>query len=421
MSILLKNVIIDGKKKDLFIEGKIIKSIEVSLDLKADEEIDAKGEKAVLPGFVNCHTHAAMSLLRGYGDDLSLKEWLEKKIWPLEAKLTQDDIYWGTKLACLEMIKTGTLAFNDMYFFPEAAIRAIEEMGLRALVGLVVFDLSDSGQPKNIEKTYYNLKSKKSDLINLSIAPHAIYTVSKENLIWSKEFAQKENLLLHTHLSETEKEVEDCLKENNLRPAEYLNQINFLGKNVILAHSVWLSQDEIEIIAESGSSPVYNPCSNLKLVSGEIFPYKAFKNNDVNICLGTDGAASNNSLDMIREAKFASLLQKHKEKDPTILPADEMLSVATKNGYNALRIDSGEIKEGKPADLILIDLNKTYFAPGLNFVSDLIYSSSGDCVSDAICNGKVLMRDKKVEREDEIIKKSKEIAERLVQETNRRD
>ncbi|MCX6760543.1 MAG: amidohydrolase [Candidatus Nealsonbacteria bacterium] len=414
MSILLKNVIIEGKKRDLFIEGKIIKNIGDNLDLKAEEEIDAKGEKAVLPGFVNCHTHAAMSLLRGYGDDLSLKEWLENKIWPLEAKLTPDDIYWGTKLACLEMIKTGTLAFNDMYFFPESAISATEEMGLRALIGLVVFDLSESGQPENIEKTYYRLQSKKSDLINLSVAPHSIYTVSKENLIWSKNFAQKENLILHIHLSETEKEVDDCLKENNLRPAEYLNQINFLGENVILAHSVWLSEGEISIIAENKSSPVYNPCSNLKLVSGEIFPYKAFKDKNVNICLGTDGAASNNSLDMIREAKFASLLQKHKEKDPTFLPADEALSVATKSGYRALRMGSGEIKEGNLADLILVDLNKTYFAPGLNFVSDLIYAASGDCVSDSICNGRILMRDKKVEGEDEIIKKSKKIAEGLV-------
>ncbi|TFG35884.1 MAG: amidohydrolase [Parcubacteria group bacterium] len=418
MSILLKNVIIDGKKKDLFIEGKIIKNIGDNLDLKSDEEIDARGEKAVIPGFVNCHTHAAMSLLRGYGDDLSLKEWLEKKIWPLEAKLTQDDIYWGTKLACLEMIKTGTLAFNDMYFFPEAAIKAIEEMGLRALVGLVVFDLSESGQPKNIEKTYYRLKSKKSDLIDLSIAPHAIYTASKENLIWSKEFAKKENLLLHIHLSETEKEVDDCLEQNKLRPAEYLDQINFLGENVILAHSVWLSGEEIEIISRNKSSVVYNPCYNLKLVSGEIFPYKSFKDKNVNICLGTDGAASNNSLDMIREAKFASLLQKHKEKDPTFLPASEMLSVATKGGSDALRIDSGEIKEGKLADLILIDLNKIYFTPGLNFVSDLIYAASGDCISDAICNGRIVMRNKKVEGEDKSIKKSKKIVEGLARGVN---
>lgn len=414
MNILLKNVIFDGQKKDLFIEGKRIEKIEANLNLKAEEEIDAKGEKAILPGFVNCHTHAAMSLLRGYGDDLILKEWLENKIWPLEAKLTPDDVYWGTKLACLEMIKTGTTCFNDMYFFPEAAIKAAEEMGLRTLVGLVVFDLSEAGQPKNIEKLYYCLKLKQSDLITLSIAPHAIYTVSKENLIWAKNFARKENLILHTHLSETKKEVEDCLGKHNLRPAEYLKQIDFLGENVILAHSVWLSEKEIDIIANSKSVPVYNPCSNLKLVSGEIFPYKAFKEKNVNICLGTDGAASNNSLDMIRETKVASLLQKHKEKDPTFLPAKESLLLATKNGANALRIDSGEIKEGKLADLILVDLNKIYFTPGLNFISDLVYAASGDCVSDLICNGKILMRDGKVEGETEIIRKAKKIVEGLI-------
>lgn len=408
MSILLKNIILDGKKKNIFINGNKIEKIDDNLNLKADEEIDAKEEKAVLPGFVNGHTHAAMSLLRGYGDDLSLKEWLENRIWPLEAKLIPDDIYWGTKLACLEMIKSGTLAFNDMYFFPELAMKAAEEMGLRALIGLIVFDFSEAGKPENIKKTYYHLKPKQSDLVKLSITPHAIYTVSKENLIWSKNFARKENLILHTHLSETQKEVDDCLKQYNLRPAEYLDQINFLGENVILAHSVWLSEKEIEIIAKNNSSVVNNPCSNLKLVSGEIFPYKSFKEKNINVCLGTDSAASNNNLDMIEEMKFSSLLQKHKEKDPTIMPVNEILEIATKNGSKALRIDSGEIKEGKLADLILVDLSKIYFIPGLNFISDLIYASHGDCISDAICNGKIIMRDRIIEGEKEIIKESKE-------------
>ena len=219
MNLLFKNIILNNKKQDIYIEGNRIKKIGESLDIKADEAIDAKGEKAVLPGFVNCHTHAAMSLFRGAGDDMVLKEWLENRIWPLEAKLNSDDVYWGAKLACLEMIKTGTLAFNDMYFFPEAAMAAAEEMGLRSVIGLVVFDLSESGQPKNIEKKYYELKNKKSELTSLSIAPHAIYTVSREKLVWSKDFAAKENLLLHTHLSETKKEVNDCLEKYKMRPA----------------------------------------------------------------------------------------------------------------------------------------------------------------------------------------------------------
>ena len=414
MSILLKNVILAGQKKDIFIKGNKIERIGNNLNLKADQKIDGKRERAVLPGFVNCHTHAAMSLLRGYADDLTLKEWLEDKIWPLEAKMGPEDIYWGTKLACLEMIKSGTTAFNDMYFFPEAEIQAVAEMGLRALIGLVVFDLSESGKPENIAKTYYRLKSKQSDLVKLSIAPHAIYTVSKENLIWSKNFAQKEKLLLHIHLSETEKEVRDCLKKHKMRPAEYLNKIGFLGANVISAHSVWLSEKEIKTLAEKEVSPVYNPCSNLKLVSGEIFPYKIFREKKVNICLGTDGAASNNSLDMIKEMKFASLLQKHREKDPTLLSAKESLGIATKNGARALKINAGEVKKGKLADLILIDLNKIYFSPGYNLTSDLVFSAAGDCVSDLISDGKILMRDRKINGEEKIIKEIKKRAKNLM-------
>jgi 5-methylthioadenosine/S-adenosylhomocysteine deaminase len=414
MNLLFKNIILNNKKQDIYIEGNRIKKIGESLDIKADEAIDAKGEKAVLPGFVNCHTHAAMSLFRGAGDDMVLKEWLENRIWPLEAKLNSDDVYWGAKLACLEMIKTGTLAFNDMYFFPEAAMAAAEEMGLRSVIGLVVFDLSESGQPKNIEKKYYELKNKKSELTSLSIAPHAIYTVSREKLVWSKDFAAKENLLLHTHLSETKKEVNDCLEKYKMRPAEFLESIGFLGNNTILAHSVWLSDREMDILARSGAVPVYNPCSNLKLVSGEIFPYSGLKKRGVNICLGTDSAASNNSLDMLNEVKFASLLQKHREKDPTVLPASESLSLLGKNGAKALRMDSGEIKENKLADFVLIDLNKISFAPRLNLVSDLVYSATGDCVSDVVCNGKVIMRDYKVEGESEITRKASFIARNLV-------
>jgi 5-methylthioadenosine/S-adenosylhomocysteine deaminase len=414
MSLLLKNIILNGQKQDIYIEGNRIKKIGENLDLKADEMVDAKGEKAVLPGFVNCHTHAAMSLFQGAGDDMVLKEWLENRIWPLEAKLTPDDVYWGTKLACLEMIKTGTLAFNDMYFFPEAAMAAAEEMGLRSVIGLVVFDHSESGQPENIEKKYYELKNKKSELTSLSIAPHAIYTVSREKLTWSKDFAAKENLLLHTHLSETKKEVNDCLEKYNMRPAEFLESIGFLGNNTILAHSVWLSDGEMDILARSGAVPVHNPCSNLKFVSGEIFPYSGLKKRGVNICLGTDGAASNNSLDMLNEVKFASLLQKHREKDPTVLPAKDSLFLLGENGAKALRIDSGEIKENKLADFVLIDLNKISFAPGLNLVSDLVYSATGDCVSDAVCNGKVIMRDYKVEGESEITRKASSIARNLV-------
>jgi len=406
MNLLIKNVILNEKKADIFIAGNKIKKIGRNLNLKADEKIDGKREKAALPGLINCHTHSAMVLFRGYADDLPLKEWLEKKIWPLEQKLTKEDVYWGTKLACLEMLKTGTTCFNDMYWYPEVAIEATKEMGLRAVIGLVMIDFLPIGSKAEVEKLFKKLKTIQLKTIQLSIAPHSIYTVSKENLIWAKNFAKKNNLLLHIHLSETEKEVKDCLKKYKMRPVEYLDKIGFLNKNCLLAHSVWLLEREINILAKRKANVVYNPCSNLKLATGEIFPCKKLKEKKVNVCLGTDGPASNNNLDLFEEMKFGALLQKHKEKDPTAAKAKEVLNWAAINGARALRVNSGEIKEGKLADLILIDLNQVSLRPGYNLISDLVYSASGDCVSDLICNGKILMRDRVVEREKEIIKKA---------------
>jgi 5-methylthioadenosine/S-adenosylhomocysteine deaminase len=413
MSLLIKNIILKGEKKDIFIEGNKIRKIREKLNLKAAEKIDGKGERAVIPGLINCHTHAAMSLFRGYGNDLPLKEWLEKKVWPLEAKLTQDDVYWGTKLACLEMIKSGTTCFNDMYWYPEAAVEAVKEMGLRAMIGLVMIDFLPNGSKENIEKLFNKLRTKQLTTIQLAVAPHSIYGVSKENLIWSKNFSKKNNLLLHSHLSETQKEVKDCLKKYRQRPAEYLDKIGLLNRNCVLAHSVWLSDKEIEILAKRKCSVVYNPCSNMKLGSG-VFPYRKLKKAGVNITLGTDGPASNNSLDMFSEMKFASLLQKVREMDPTVAPAKEIFEIATKNGAKALKINAGEIKEGKLADLILIDLNHVSFQPGHNFISDIVYSASGDCVSDVICNGKILMRERKIEGEEKIKKEATQRAKNLI-------
>jgi 5-methylthioadenosine/S-adenosylhomocysteine deaminase len=413
MNILIKNVILDSRKQDIYIEEDKIKKIGKNLNLKAKEKIAGYGEKVILPGLINCHTHSAMVLFRGYGDDLPLEKWLTEKIWPLEQKLTEDDIYWGTKLACLEMIKTGTACFNDMYWYEKSEIQAVKEMGLRAVIGIVIADFDKKGKRERVDRLYQELRSEKSDLIQIAIDPHSIYTVSKENLIWAKNFAKKENLILHIHLSETEKEVKDCLKRYKMRPIEFLGKIGFLDENCILAHSIWLSDKEIKILGKRKCNVVYNPCSNMKLVSG-IFPYKKLKKAGVNICLGTDGPASNNSLDMFLEMKFASLLQKVKEMDPTLASAKEIFEMATKNGAKALKINSGEIKEGKLADLILIDLNQVYFQPGHNFISDFVYSASGNCVSDVICDGKILMRDRRVEGEKEIMRKATLKAKQLL-------
>lgn len=416
MSILIKNIILDGKKQDIYIEGEKIKKIGKNLNLKAKKKIDGKGEKAVLPGLINCHTHSAMILFRGYADDLPLDIWLKEKIWPLEAKLTEEDVYWGVKLACFEMLKTGTTCFNDMYWHfehPELTANAIKEMGLRAVVGFTMLDTVAEGTKGVVKKLYDRMKDKYSELITFSIAPHSIYTVSQENLIWAKNFAKKHNLLLHLHLSETEKEVKDCLKKYRMRPVEYLEKIKFLDKNCLLAHSIWLSVQEIKILAKRKSNVVYNPCSNLKLASG-LFSYQKIKKAGINICLGTDGPASNNNLDMFEEMKIGTLLQKQRERDPTVAPAQEVINWTTLNGAKALKINSGKIEKDKLADLILIDLNEVSLKPGHNLISDLVYSASGSCVSDVICSGKIIMRERKIEGEKEIIKKASQRARKLI-------
>lgn len=414
MSILIKNVILDDKARDILIEKGKIKKIGRNLNLKAKEKIDGKKEKAVLPGLINSHTHAAMTLLRGYQDNLPLKKWLEK-IWAVEQKMTEDDVYWGTKLACLEMIKTGTTCFNDMYWYPEAAALAAEEMGIRGIIGLIMMDFDRRGSKENIKRAYNKFGSKKLNIAKLALAPHAIYTVSKENLVWAKNFAAKNDLILHIHLSETEEEVKDCRKKWKIGPVEYLNRIGFLGKNSVLAHTVWLSDKEIKVLGKNKCSVVYNPSSNLKLAVGEIFPYQKLKKAGINITLGTDGTASNNNLDMFEEMKIGALLQKHREKNPTIAKAKEVLNWTTINGAKAFKINSGEIKEGKLADLILVDLNEICFCPGYDFISDLVYSCSGNCVSDVVCDGKILMREKEVENEKEIIKKATQRAKKLIE------
>jgi 5-methylthioadenosine/S-adenosylhomocysteine deaminase len=404
--ILIKNVILNKQKVDILIEGNQISRIGKNLNLKAKEKIEGKGEKAVIPGLINCHTHSAMILFRGLAEDLPLKDWLEKEIWPREQKLTEDDVYWGAKLAILEMIKSGTTTFNEMYWFEEAQIQAAKEMGIRANIGLVLLDFLPMGSKEHVEKLYKKLETKNLEPITLAIAPHAIYTVSKENLIWAKDFAKKHKLLIHMHLSETEREVKDCLKKYKMRPVEFLEKIGFLNKNCVFAHCVWLNDKEIEILEKRGCSLVYNPTSNMKLASG-IFPWAKIKERKINVCLGTDGPASNNSLNLFSEMKMGALLQKIENKDPTILSAREIFEMATKNGARALKINAGEIKVGKLADLVLIDLNKLETFPNHHLISNLVYSDPKRCVSEVICNGKILMREGKIEGEEKIIKIAK--------------
>lgn len=416
MSILIKGVQLNGTTTDVFIEGKYIQRIGPNLAVEADEVIDGH-KKAIIPGFVNAHTHAAMTLFRGYGDDMPLMPWLEQKIWPNEAKLTREDVYWGAKLACLEMIKSGTTTFFDMYNKFRGTADAVEEMGIRGMLSGVCFDFF---QPEQAEKCkVHNLKlysemDEYSERVKYAIGPHAIYTVSGELLTWIHEFALERNVLIHLHLAETEGEVVNSIKQFGLSPVRYLYKLGILSPRLVLAHGIYVDDDEIRMLADYGVKVVHNPASNMKLASGMHFKFTEMRKAGVTVGLGTDGCSSSNNLDMVEAMKLASLLGKAWRKDPEVMTAEEVFQAATSQGAAILGLDAGRVEEGCLADLNLIDLNMPVFAPGFNFISDLVYAANGSCVNTMICNGKILMRDRIVPGEEEIIERATEVAHNLI-------
>jgi 5-methylthioadenosine/S-adenosylhomocysteine deaminase len=417
MSILITGVRLNGETRDIFIEGNRIKQIGEQLNPKADEVISGAG-KAAVPSFVNGHTHAAMSLLRGYADDMPLQEWLETKIWPVEAHMTEDDVYWGTKLACLEMIKTGTTFFNDMYWHWRGTARAVQEMGIRAAISAVFIDLFEASKTKEqmaINEELYAARDAFGPRVTFTLGPHAIYTVSEKALRWCAEFARDKGVLVHFHLSETEKEVQDCLRDHGVRPVKYLEQIGFLGPHLVASHCVWLDEEEIDILEAHEVRVVHTPISNLKLSVGGVFPYLRLRDNNVIICMGTDGCSSNNNLDMLETAKVASLLQKFYNNSPVVMPASETLALLTSQGARAFGLQSGVITEGQWADIALVDLESPQLTPHFRLDSDLIYAANGSCVDTLICDGKILMRGSRVEGEEEIITKAREKAFALIE------
>ncbi len=415
MSILIKDVTLEGRVTQIYIEGNRI--VELGARREADVVIEGKG-KVALPGMVNLHTHSAMTLFRGFGDDLKLHEWLTTKIFPREAKLKPEDVYWGTKLACLEMIKTGTTTFNDMYYFMDHAAKAVKEMGLRAFLSEGFADMNepDAGEVvlKRVQEVNRKIQALKLERIVPALGPHAIYTVSKESFLAIRELADKTGLLVHTHLAETKREVDDCLSARGMRPAQYLDSLGFLTRDVIAAHCCWLDPSEIELLAKAGAKVAHCPVSNMKLATGQAMPYAALKEAGVLMGLGTDGAASNNSLDMLESMKFAALLQKFAHNDPTVLPASEAFQMATLAGARALGIDAGLIEAGRLADIILVDLRRPELTPRHDDVSNLVYSAHGNIVDTVLCDGQVLMKGRRVKGEAEIMEKADAVAEDLV-------
>ena len=387
-SILVKDVLHEGRRTCILIRHDRFADLDAPADTPADRIIEAGG-MAILPGFFNTHGHAAMTLLRGYADDRPLQQWLEEDVWPFESHLQPEDIRRGNELAIKEMTASGTTFFSDMYFDFEECVAAVEASGLRAAIGITLLDGHPKSQTEAIKDYIKNWTDPTHGRIQLVMAPHSVYTVSAERLKRAAIFARKHGLLLHIHLSETRKEVEDCIREHGTTPVRYLDKLGFLGQDVIAAHCVHVDAEEWKILARRGVTVAHCPCSNMKLGSGR-FPYELALESGCRITLGTDGVSSNNNLDMREEMKFAALLAKL-GGDASLLPAAEVFRWATKNGADFFGIDAGEIAVGKQADALLIDLAEPRMLPCHNLISNWVYAADTSCIRHVLCAGRVLL------------------------------
>ena len=425
MSILIKNALILSPntnfvgKQSILIEDNIITQISPKIEVNADKTINAEG-KIVLPGLINTHTHLSMTLFRGLADDLSLDSWLNDHIWPMEANLNSEYCYIGALLGAVELIKSGTTTFSDMYFFMEDVAKAVMDCGIRAVLSYGMIDFGDEEKRKNELGKNLELFEKcnqENGRIKVFLGPHSPYTASEELLLETRKLADKYNMGIHIHVSETKKEINDILDAKGSRPFEYLNQIGFLGPDVLAAHCVWLNDEEIQIIKKHNVKVSHNPCSNMKLASG-IAPVMKLIENGICVSIGTDGASSNNNLDLIEELKTASLLQKVSTLNPKALSSDEAIEMATIKGAEALGLENeiGSIEIGKKADIILIDTNSANMVPNSSSLSsNIIYAANGSNVDTTICDGKILMENKKLTflDEEEIYKKARKAIKEL--------
>lgn len=386
-SILLRHVTLNGETCNVLIEGNKFMDIHAPEDCTADEVIEAEG-LAIIPSFFNTHNHAAMVLLRGYADDMPLQKWLTDYVWPFEDKLKAEDIGKGSDIAVREMISSGSTFFNDMYFEIEETIKSVEQSGMRAAIGITVMENHSKAVTEAKMDFVKNWVDPTGGRIQLLMAPHAIYTVGKDKLKSCAAFARKQGIRIHTHIAETVKEVEDCMREHGKTPVEYLDSIGFLGPDVIAAHCVHVNEKDWKILAKRGVTVSHCPASNMKLGSGR-FPYELALESGCRITLGTDGASSNNNLDMREAMKLAALLAKV-SGDPALLPAEEVFKWATKNGAEAFGFNAGEIEVGKLADAILIDLNAPRMTPCHHLISNIVYASDSSCIAGVICDGKLI-------------------------------
>ena len=385
--LLLRNVLHDRRTRNILIEGNRFKDLDAPEEVADARVLDASGT-AILPALYNAHTHAAMTLLRGYADDMPLQKWLQEYIWPFEDKLTPADIRHGSELAAREMVESGSVFFNDMYFDIEETIDVVDRSGMRAAIGVTVMDIHSKAVSEGKKEFVRQWHDPTGGRIRLLMAPHSVYTVGEKRLRDCAEFARENGMLLHIHLSETLTEVEDCIKEHGVSPVRYLDSIGFLGPDVIAAHCVHVDDEEADILAERGVTVVHCPCSNMKLGSGS-FPDRRMMSAGCRITLGTDGASSGNNLDLREAMKFAALLAKV-GGDPELLPAEEVFRWATQCGAEAFGLDAGVIAEGRLADCLLIDLSDIRMQPCHHLVSNFVYAADSRCIKHVLCDGKVI-------------------------------
>lgn len=413
MSLAVTGALLDGESVSLrCVDGLIA---ELGPDVQpqpADQLLDGTGT-ILVPPLVNGHTHAAMTVFRGFGDDLPLMEWLQTMIWPAEDKLEPEDVYWGTRLAAIEMIRTGTTRFFDMYWDGDQVARAVVDAGLRVTASAVLIDHHDAKRAQGVRDEALEFIEKIGQygpLVRASFGPHAIYTVSGTTLQWIAERAGELGLPIQIHLSETEREVADCLSANGMRPAPYLDSLGLLGPRTVLAHGVWLDDAELDLIAERGATVVTNPAANMKLAVGGAFPYSRAADRGVAIGLGTDGVSSNSNLDMYEELKLFALLQKHEAHDPSVLPAAAALEIA--RGRCSELLGGTELKPGQQADFVLLDGSAPELSAG-DLDADLVYAANGGVVHSTVVAGRQLMNAGKLNGYDEVLAEVRERARRL--------
>lgn len=369
-----------------------------------DERLSAAGS-LVIPGLVNAHGHAAMTLLRGYADDKPLDTWLQEDIWPAEAELTPEDVRAGAELAIVEMIKSGTTAFADMYFEVGEVAAAVESSGIRARLGhgIVTVGKDEEAARADVEESLAvarEFDGAAGGRISTAVMPHSLTTVSEESLARAVEGAREAGVPVHFHANETREEVEPIVEERGIRPLEYADELGLLSEADFLAHGVHLSEGEIDLLAETGASVIHCPASNMKLASG-MAPVQAMREAGVSVGIGTDGAASNNDLDPFDEMRDAAMLGKLAADSAAAVPAEAVVEMATAGSAEAIGIRSGRIEAGANADLAVVDFEKPHLTPAHDPVSHLAYAVRGSDVRHTVCDGEVLMRDREVLTLDE--------------------